>query len=250
MGGKCSDPLRIMTIDDILDYDIDEKVERTRNRCIPRGAISPQRAWLFFAIQAVVGVYIAFTFLAEKSLRVSVAVWPLYVIYPTCKRWMCFAPIPLGLMFNVGVFMGWSDLNPTGDIDWDKLIPIYTGACLWTFTYETVYQHQDKVDDAKLGIYSPALFFGSFTIPTCTMTAASFIGLLYYGGHCNHQGISFYVVTTIAGARLLQTLVYTDVDRPNDCKNMFLATPEIGRIILFGFILDAVVNRLINGIPL
>ncbi|EEB94881.1 hypothetical protein MPER_06235 [Moniliophthora perniciosa FA553] len=118
----------IMTIDDILDYDIDEKVERTKNRCIPRGAITLQRAWLFFALQVVLGVYMAFRFLGIDSLRISMVVWPLYVLYPTCKRWMYLAPVPLGLMFNIGVFMGWSDLNPNGSIAWQPLVPVYVGA--------------------------------------------------------------------------------------------------------------------------
>jgi hypothetical protein len=47
-----------------------------------------------------------------------------------------------GLMFKVGIFMGWSDLSVDGSIPWNTLIPIYLGACLWTITYETVYQHQ------------------------------------------------------------------------------------------------------------
>jgi hypothetical protein len=47
-----------------------------------------------------------------------------------------------GIMFNIGVFMGWSDLNRTGNVPWEILGPIYIGACCWTVTYETVYQHQ------------------------------------------------------------------------------------------------------------
>ncbi len=43
-------------------------------------------------------------------------------------------------MFKVGVFMGWADLN-RGDISWAVLVPIYIGACCWTITYETIYQH-------------------------------------------------------------------------------------------------------------
>ncbi|KAF7372325.1 4-hydroxybenzoate polyprenyltransferase, mitochondrial [Mycena venus] len=100
----------IMTIDDILDHDIDKLVARTKNRALPRGAISLERAWLLFG---------------EKALYISMTVWPLYIIYPTCKRWTSLAPILLGIMFNVGVFMGWTEL----------------------MTYETVYQHQDRQDD-------------------------------------------------------------------------------------------------------
>jgi hypothetical protein len=47
-----------------------------------------------------------------------------------------------GLMFKVGIFMGWSDLSIDGTVPWHVLVPLYLGCCLWTITYETVYQHQ------------------------------------------------------------------------------------------------------------
>jgi 4-hydroxybenzoate polyprenyltransferase len=45
-------------------------------------------------------------------------------------------------MFKVGIVMGWADLSTDGAAPWNILLPIYLGACLWTITYETVYQHQ------------------------------------------------------------------------------------------------------------
>ena len=45
-------------------------------------------------------------------------------------------------MFKIGIFMGWSDLSPDGTLSLNVLVPLYVGACMWTFTYETVYQHQ------------------------------------------------------------------------------------------------------------
>ncbi len=56
-----------MTIDDILDYDIDANVERTKKRALPRGAISIERAWLFFAMQVVVGVAVAYKVLSSDA---------------------------------------------------------------------------------------------------------------------------------------------------------------------------------------
>ncbi|KAJ6584250.1 hypothetical protein B0H10DRAFT_2234539 [Mycena sp. CBHHK59/15] len=86
------------------------------------------------------------------------AVWPLYIIYPTCKRWTNLAPIPLGFMFKIGIFMGWSDLSVDRTIPWNTLIPIYLGACLWTITYETVYQHQVHCANiAKYYLLTPEL---------------------------------------------------------------------------------------------
>ncbi|KAJ7487794.1 UbiA prenyltransferase [Mycena latifolia] len=205
----------IMTIDDLLDYDIDTLVERTKDRALPRGAIS---------LELVLGIYLAQTILSRTALYTSMAVWPLYIIYPTCKRWTNLAPIPLGLMFKVGIFMGWSDLSVDATVPWHILVPIYLGACLWNITYETVYQHQDKLDDMKIGINSAALLCREYTIPICTATALGFLGLLAYGGMLNNQGIPFYVSVAVAGVMLLKALLRTDVDNPLDCKELFLGT--------------------------
>jgi len=233
----------IMTIDDLLDYDIDALVERTKERAIPRGAISLRRAWVFFGLQVVVGVCLAFIVLSRTALYTSIVVWPLYIIYPTCKRWTNLAPIPLGLMFKVGIFMGWSDISVDGSVPWRILVPIYLGACLWTITYETVYQHQDKVDDIKIGINSPALLCRRYTIPICTTTALSFLCLLTYGGLLNGQGVPFYASVVVAGVILLTKLLRTDIDSPAECKAMFLTTPLVGQIILVGFLADAALHR-------
>ncbi|KAJ7481606.1 UbiA prenyltransferase [Mycena latifolia] len=233
----------IMSIDDLLDYDIDALVERTKDRALPRGAISLARAWMFFGLQVVIGVFLAIKVLSKTALYASMAVWPLYVIYPTCKRWTNLAPIPLGLMFKVGIFMGWSDISVDGVVPWHVLAPIYLGACLWTFSYETIYQCCDKLDDMKIGINSPALLCGRYTVPICTTTALGFLCLLTYGGMLNGQGILFYASVVVAGVILVGTLQRTDIDRPAQCKTMFLTTPLIGQIVLLGLVADAVVHR-------
>ncbi|KAJ7476863.1 UbiA prenyltransferase [Mycena galericulata] len=239
----------IMTIDDILDSDIDALVVRTKDRALPRGAISPFRAWLFFILQVVSGVCLAMTTLSTAALYASIPVWPLYVIYPTCKRWTNLAPIPLGLMFKVGIFMGWSDLSSDGKTPWNILAPVYFGACLWTITYETIYQHQDRVDDIRIGLNSPARLCGEHTIKICTATAMGFLALLSYGGSLNDHGAPFYVGVAVAGIVLLRTLATTDINCPDQCKAMFLRTPMVGQIILGGFVADAIVHRVAEGIP-
>ncbi|KAJ6482074.1 UbiA prenyltransferase [Mycena vitilis] len=239
----------IMTVDDLLDHDIDALVERTKNRALPRGAITLVRAWMFFALQVVWGVFLAKRTLSTTALHVSMPAWPLYIIYPTCKRWTSLAPIPLGLMFKVGIFMGWSDLSVDGSVSWHILIPIYIGACLWTFSYETVYQHQDRADDIKIGINSPALLCGEYTIAICATTATGFLCCLTYGGIVNNQGHTFYASVALAGVVLFKSLLTTDVDCPEQCKAMFLSTPRVGQIILLGFVVDAGAHRFVERIP-
>ncbi|KAK0234485.1 hypothetical protein EDD85DRAFT_955299 [Armillaria nabsnona] len=179
------------------DYDIDANVECTKNRALPRGAISIERAWLFFALQVVIGIFLAYKVLSPDALRISMYVWPLYVLYPTCKRWMYFTPIPLGLMFNIG-------------------------ATMWTVTYETVYQHQDKVDDVKIGMKSLAILCGRHTIPICSPTIVGFTALMSWAGYLNEQGIAYYVSVALLTFVLLTELIVTDIEKPKQCMKFFL----------------------------
>ncbi|KAJ8093222.1 hypothetical protein PM082_020707 [Marasmius tenuissimus] len=238
----------IMTIDDILDCDIDVFVERTKSRPLPRRAISLERAWLFFAVQVIVGVVLAIAVLDKFSLRIAAVISPLYAIYPTCKRWMDFAPIPLGVMFNIGTFMGWCRLRSDATIAWDVLVPVYVGACFWTCTYESVYQHQDKEDDLKIGLHSPALFLRRSTIPVCATTTLLFLAFIGYGGFLNNQGLLFYIGLACAGTITLRQLFSTNIDDPEQCREFFLLTPRVGQIILGGLIIDAVYGRFLRQV--
>ncbi|KIY65650.1 UbiA-domain-containing protein [Cylindrobasidium torrendii FP15055 ss-10] len=246
IGIKCL----IMTIDDVLDYDIDAKVERTKKRAIPRGAITIERAWLFFALQVIIGVALAFTMLSHEALLISMTVWPLYVIYPTCKRWMSFAPIPLGLMFNIGIFMGWADLTTDGSIPYATLVPMYIGATLWTVTYETAYQHQDRLEDIEIGMKSLAIFLGKSTLPVCAATATGFGACMALGGYLNGQGLAFFTSIAYATYILLANLRNVDIDSPKSCMQYFLLTPKVGNAVLMGLVVDAVVQRVVSGVPL
>ncbi|PPQ95268.1 hypothetical protein CVT26_014842 [Gymnopilus dilepis] len=224
----------IMTIDDILDADVDGLVERTRGRPLPRGAISTRRAWFFFFGQVLVGIGLAMYFLGA-----------------TAFRWTNLAPLPLGVMFNVGIFMGWADLTPNEkELPMNVLVPMYIGACLWTFTYETIYQHQDKVDDIKIGLHSPALLLGRRTIPVCTATAVGFFVLISYAGFLNQQGIFYFAGVALAFARLIYFLLRVDIDKPQDCRDFFLDTITVGQIILSGIVLDAFFSRVLSGTAL
>jgi 4-hydroxybenzoate polyprenyltransferase len=113
-----------------------------------------------------------------------------------------------------------------------------------------VYYSQDKLDDIRIGLYSPALFFREYTILICTTTALGFLGLLTYGAVLNGQGLVCYFSVAVAGTMLLRNLLRTDIDSPTQCKAMFLATPLIGQTILVGFVVDAVVHRIADGVSL
>ncbi|KAI3615753.1 4-hydroxybenzoate polyprenyl transferase [Moniliophthora roreri] len=222
----------IMTIDDILDHDIDAKVERTKNRPIPRGDIGLLRAWMWFTLQVIVGVQLGYNLLNRL----------------TC-RWMDFAPVPLAIMFNVGSLMGWTDLRPE-EVPWQTLSIVYLATGFWTITFETVYQHQDKLDDVAISARSLALYMGEQTVPLCTATAVLFLSLLSYAAFLNGHGVIFYLSVMVAAWELLVPLSKVNLDIPRDCLKFFLGTPRVGSILLAGLLLDAIVQRYIVGTKL
>jgi 4-hydroxybenzoate polyprenyltransferase len=80
------------------------------------------------------------------------------------------------------------------------------------------------------------------------VTAVGFLSLLTYGGMLNNQGFPFYASVALASVMLLPALLRTDIDRPSDCKDLFLGTPLLGQIILAGLVADAVFHRFTEGI--
>ncbi len=121
---------------------------------------------------------------------------------------------------------------------------------MWTVTYETVYQHQDKVDDVKIGMKSLAILCGRHTVPICSPTIVGFTALMSWAGYLNEQGIAYYVSVALSAFVLLKELIVTDIDKLKQCMKFFLHTPTIGNLILAGLVVDAVVHRVMEGIPL
>jgi 4-hydroxybenzoate polyprenyltransferase len=77
-----------------------------------------------------------------------------------------------------------------------------------------------------------------------------FFGLLAYGGYLNGHSYPFFAGLLLAEVLLMSKLLRTNVDNPGDCKDFFLQTPLIGQVVLAGFVADAVIARVTNGIAL
>ena len=148
------------TINDLWDRDIDKLVARTRNRPIASGAISPTRAVAFLGAQLTLGLGVLLQ-LNEFSVALGAASLPLVAAYPLMKRVTNWPQAFLGLTFNWGALLGWAAAH--GSLDLPATLPLYASGVCWTLLYDTVYAHQDKGDDVKVGVKSTALHFGDDT---------------------------------------------------------------------------------------
>ena len=216
------------TYNDIVDADIDEKVERTRSRPIPAGEVSKKQAWAFLVVQCLVGLLVLLQF-NQFTIYLGIASLALVAAYPFMKRITGWPQAWLGLTFNWGALMGWAALD--GSLS-PAAIVLYFACVFWTLGYDTIYAHQDKEDDALIGIGSTALTLGKKTKPALwVFYGLFFIGLIAAGMLAN-LGLIFYVGTAIAGTQLISQIRMVDLDDPDTCLNVFRSNIEFGGIVL------------------
>ncbi len=147
-------------LNDLVDRNIDAKVERTRERPLPSGRVSTRAAIIFCCALMLIGLIVLLQFNA-LTIKTAIASLIIVAIYPFMKRITFWPQAVLGLAFNWGAIVGWTAVM--GEINL-PCIALYGGGILWTLAYDTIYAHQDKDDDALIGVKSTALMFGKSTI--------------------------------------------------------------------------------------
>ncbi len=147
------------TWNDVTDRDFDGRVARTRSRPIPSGAVSVRQALAWMVAQALVAFAILLTF-NGPTIVLGIASLAIVCVYPFAKRFTWWPQVFLGLAFNWGALVGWS--AHAGGLGTAPVL-LYAAGIAWTLFYDTIYAHQDKEDDALIGVRSTARLFGGAT---------------------------------------------------------------------------------------
>src|SRR5688572_7624263 len=147
------------TWNDIVDRNYDGRVARTAGRPIPSGQVSVVQALLFGVALSLIGLAVLVQF-NTFTIWLGIASLALVAIYPFSKRFTFWPQVVLGLTFKWGALVGWAAIY--GTLSTTAFV-LYAGCVLWTIGYDTIYAHQDKEDDALLGLKSTALRFGEAT---------------------------------------------------------------------------------------
>jgi 4-hydroxybenzoate polyprenyltransferase len=226
------------TWNDLVDRDLDAKVERTRSRPIPSGQVSIAGAWAFLVLQALIGLAVLLTF-NRFAIMVGIASLATVVIYPFMKRVTYWPQIFLGLAFSWGALMGWA--AQFGRLDWPAIV-LYLGAIAWVIGYDTIYAHQDREDDALVGIKSTALLFGDRTRPMLAMFFAAAVVLIGVAGYGAGAGIGFWLGLAAFGGHLAWQVERIEVADPAQCLKLFRANRDAGLILFIGIVIDAVMR--------
>lgn len=216
------------TWNDILDRDIDAKVARTATRPLASGALSVKQALAFMILLLALAALILLV-LNDFTKILAVSSLVLVALYPLMKRITYWPQAFLGLTFNWGALVGYAAIT-------ENLMPaalaLYAGAFFWTLGYDTIYAHQDKEDDALVGVKSTALKFGDrsrnwiagfYTAAVLCFAAAGVLADLSL----------LYFIALLGPAGLLAVQVRgVDLDDPQSCLAHFKANTRAGLWLL------------------
>jgi 4-hydroxybenzoate polyprenyltransferase len=226
------------TWNDIVDRDLDGAVERTRSRPIPSGQVGVAQAALFLILQSLIGFAVLISF-NRFTIILGIASLAIVAVYPFMKRITYWPQIVLGLAFSWGALMGWA--GAFGRLDLPAVL-LYAGSISWVIGYDTIYAHQDRDDDALIGIKSTALLFGPRTKPMLALfygVAVVFIGA---AGFTAGAGLVFvFAMLAFAGHLGWQTN-RLDITNPDNCLAVFKSNRNAGLILFAGLLLDAVLR--------
>lgn len=215
------------TFNDIVDRDFDAKVERTRGRPIPSGAVSVKSAAMFAFALALAGLFILLSFNAF-AIGLGASSLFLVAVYPFMKRITWWPQAWLGLTFNWGVVFGYA--AETGSLDAAALV-FYTGTFFWTLGYDTIYAHQDKEDDILIGVKSSAIWLGSRSLPWLFGFYGAAAALMIAGGVMAGLGIVFVLAMLLVAAHFLWQLLRLDIDDRDLCLALFKSNHHAGALI-------------------
>jgi 4-hydroxybenzoate polyprenyltransferase len=218
------------TYNDILDRDIDAKVERTRLRPLPSGAVSLRAAWAWLLAQCLVGLAMLLTLprLAQFVALKRITWWP--------QAW-------LGVVFSWGALVGGAAVAQQDGVPLEA-IALYAGCIMWTIGYDTIYALQDREDDALVGVRSTArLFADKWRVWTTVFYVLAVFFWTAAIGVAAPPAIAMWPAAAIVaiGALLIWPMLQSvDAARPETALAAFKRNALIGAMLLLAFMLEPI----------
>jgi 4-hydroxybenzoate polyprenyltransferase len=216
-------------VNDLWDRDIDRRVARTAGRPLASGAIRPRQALIFLVVLLGCGLLVLLS-LNRLAQALGVASLVLVALYPLAKRVTFWPQLMMGFTFGFGAPMGYAAASGRIDFAW---VLIYAAAIFWDLGFDTIYAHQDREDDALVGVGSTARLFGERTRPFLAVCYAAACLMFVLAGCSSGLGFWFYVALVLPAGLLARQVAALDIHNPERCLALFRANREVG--LAFGF---------------
>ena len=224
------------TYNDIVDREIDAKVARTAGRPIPSGQVTVSSAWAFLVVLLLAGLLVLISLNQFSIVLGAMSLIPI-AIYPYMKRVTSWPQAFLGLTFNWGALLGWSAvLGGLGVAP----VALFAGCVFWTLGYDTIYAHQDKEDDALIGVHSTARLFGDSTKRWVSGFYLAAWLLFAIAGWMTALGPGYLVGMGAAGAHLFWQVYRLDINDGANCLMIFKSNRDLGLIMFLAIVVGMV----------
>jgi len=220
-------------INDMWDRELDRRVVRTIGRPLASGAVSLSGAALFLAALGLPSLLIL---LALNPLAQALGVGSLLLVatYPLAKRVTWWPQLMLGVTFGWGAPMGYA--AAAGRLD-AAATALYLAAIVWILGYDTIYAHQDREDDALVGVRSTARLFGASSRPFLAACYAAAIALLALAGGLSGLSWAFFAALALPAALLARQVLRLDIHNPALCLGLFKANRDVGLAVALAILL-------------
>ena len=225
-------------INDIVDRNIDKKVERTKNRPIASKKISVKFGLLYVFILCGLAFLVLINF-NQFTIIMALLSMPFAFTYPLMKRFTYWPQLFLGITFNYGLVLAWTSIN--NEI---SLIPIlfYIGAIFWTLGYDTIYGYQDIKDDEIIGVKSTSIKFKKNPKKFIFICYLIFITSLVFIGTLMNFKIFYYLFLIIPITHLILFQINKlNVNDSNDCLIKFKSNNILGLVIFINLLIGKII---------
>lgn len=221
-------------INDYADRDFDPHVERTKQRPIAAGKVTPKEALIFFIVLTLIAFALVLLLNTYTILLSFVGAF-LAASYPFMKRYTQLPQAYLGIAFGWAVSMSFSaQMNAIPAVAW----VMYLAVILWALVYDTMYAMVDKDDDIKIGVKSTAILFGQYDRHIMAVLQIIIIGLLITVGIMQHSGLAYYIgLLVAAGLSVYQQILIVNRDKAL-CFKAFLNNNWFGLAVFIGLAVD------------
>ena len=220
-------------VNDLADRNFDPHVERTRNRPLAAGRVTPVEALRLFVVLCLV----AFGLVMQINLPTVLLALPAVLIaasYPFAKRYHSLPQAHLGLAFAWGIPMAFTALDRT--VPWALCGLLMLATVLWAIAYDTFYAMVDREDDLRIGVKSSAILFGRHDRLATALLQAAALGTLWLAGRPLGAWYDAGLLVAAALAGYQQWLI-RDRDRVR-CFQAFLSNHWFGAAVFAGLLLD------------
>jgi 4-hydroxybenzoate polyprenyltransferase len=221
------------TINDMADREYDRMVERTRARPLAAGRLGMREALLFVGAQLLVG-FVVLLFLPLTAAIIALCSMPFVIAYPFMKRVTYWPQAFLGLTFNWGVLVGYAVIMDGLGL---PAFFLYAAGIAWTLGYDTIYAHQDKEDDALIGVKSSALKLGEATHAWLYVFYGAMLACLAAAGYTAGLGPLFFMALLPVAGILAWQVQGLELDDAADCLMRFRANRGLGLLVLVALLL-------------